>query len=159
MRESEDRRARDIALQHFFGLLTWLRTVVVQDAAVLYTQYPNAPIFQYPPFNSRLFRDFASTSTAVIAKAEQDVAMALEKLPQTIANTFKATMARLAIDQELERESSKAYQDEIRERIVLLQELVENGGTSRSTKRRKVAEAGKLSDCYLDFGPPLTCVK
>jgi hypothetical protein len=70
-------------------------------------------------------------------KSETDVALALEKLPQNIANTFSATMSRLAIVQELDREASKAYQDDLKTHIVLLQGLVEEVAAGRPNKRRK----------------------
>jgi hypothetical protein len=147
MRESENRRARDISLRNFLGLLIWLRTVVVQDAAVLYTRHPSASLFQYPPFNTQPFHDFAATATNVIAKAERDVALALEKLPENIAKTFSATMSRLAIDQQLERESSKAYHDEMKSQITFLQGLVEDvaQGHARPRKRRKQGHAGEFT--------------
>ncbi|KAF7369757.1 hypothetical protein MVEN_00307500 [Mycena venus] len=140
-RESENRQAHDIALRHFLELLLWLRMVIVQDGAVLYTQNPDASIFKFPPFNSTVFRQFASNSTAVIAKAEKDVALALEKLPQNIVHTFNAAMIRLSIDQQLERVSSKAFEDEMKAQIAVLQGLVEEVAVGNTRKRRKTGHA------------------
>ncbi|KAJ7262841.1 hypothetical protein C8J57DRAFT_1513088 [Mycena rebaudengoi] len=91
-------------------------------------------IFDHPPFNSTVFRDFARKSSAIITKAEKDVALALEKLPEHIANTFHAAMARLAIDQQIEREATKTFQEEM---LALLQG---SGGAGGTKKRRKVAQ-------------------
>ncbi|KAJ7339290.1 hypothetical protein DFH08DRAFT_667748, partial [Mycena albidolilacea] len=52
--------ARDIALRQLFKLLVWFRTVVLQDGAILYKQYPNSPLFNYPSFNSIEFQKFAA---------------------------------------------------------------------------------------------------
>ncbi|KAK7049043.1 hypothetical protein R3P38DRAFT_3345932 [Favolaschia claudopus] len=145
-REAANRMARDIALRHFLGLLIWLRTVIVQDAAVLYTRHPSAAIFQYPPFNSSTFRTFAAQSASVIAKAEKDVALALESLPQNIANTFTAAMSRLAIDQEIERQANQTYQDDLKSQLTVLQDLIEHNG-SRTKKKRK-------TDGYSDYKSP-----
>ena len=41
---------RDIALKGFLRLLVWLRRVLIQDAAVLFTKDPTCPIFGFPPF-------------------------------------------------------------------------------------------------------------
>ncbi|KAK7043502.1 hypothetical protein R3P38DRAFT_3259576 [Favolaschia claudopus] len=135
-REASNRMARDIALRHFLGLLVWLRTVLAQDAAVLYVRHPTAPIFQYPPFNSSSFRTFAMQSTAAIAKAEKEVALALEKLPHHIANTFTSAMARLSIDQELERQANEKYQQELKSHLLQLQELIEHAGDQPKKKRK-----------------------
>jgi hypothetical protein len=135
-------RARDIALRHFLGLLKWLRTVLVQDAAVLCVLYPSAAIFDHPPFNSTVFRDFARKSSTIITKAEKDVALALEKLPEHIANTFHAAMARLAIDQQIEREATKTFQEEM---LALFQG---SGGAGGTKKRRKVAQESRFYLIY-----------
>ncbi|KAK7024129.1 hypothetical protein R3P38DRAFT_3270510 [Favolaschia claudopus] len=151
-RETSNRMARDIALRHFLGLLIWLRTVIVQDAAVLYVRHPTAAIFQYPPFNSSPFRNFATQSTAAIAKAEKEVALALEKLPQNIANTFNAAMSRLAIDQEIERQTNQVYQDDLKSKLSVLQDLIEQGG-SRPKKKRKT-DGYSVSPPALPTPPP-----
>ncbi|KAK7048472.1 hypothetical protein R3P38DRAFT_2687704 [Favolaschia claudopus] len=135
-REASNRMARDIALRHFLGLLVWLRRVVVQDAAVLYVRHPAAPIFQYPPFNSSSFRTFALQSTAAITKAENEVALALEKLPHHIASTFTSAMARLSIDQELERRANQTHQQELKSQLLQLQELIEHAGDQPKKKRK-----------------------
>lgn len=143
MRESENNRARDIALRHFLGLLTWLRTVVVQDAAVLYTRHPSAPIFQFPPFNSTTFREFAASSSGIIEKAEKDVALALQNLPKHIAQTFTAAMSRAAIEQERERAAARVYQVAITDQLAMLHGLVEDIAAGSSKKRRTVARTSK----------------
>ncbi|KAK7008468.1 hypothetical protein R3P38DRAFT_3210716 [Favolaschia claudopus] len=151
-REAANRMARDIALRHFLGLLIWLRTVIVQDAAVLYTRHPSAAIFQYPPFNSSTFRSFAAQSASAIAKAEKDVALALESLPQNIANTFTAAMSRLAIDQEIERQANQTYQDDLKSQLTVLQDLIEHNG-SRTKKKRKT-DGYSVSPPALPTPPP-----
>jgi hypothetical protein len=48
-RERENAFARDITLHQLFKLLIWFRTLLFQDGALLYTKYPQAPLWQYPP--------------------------------------------------------------------------------------------------------------
>ena len=54
-RQRENRRNKDIALEQFLGLLVWLRRVLVQDLAVLSSQYPGCAILKYAPFNALIF--------------------------------------------------------------------------------------------------------
>jgi Centromere DNA-binding protein complex CBF3 subunit, domain 2 len=67
-RQLDYRYAQDVALRNFLEVLIWFRTVLLQDAAILYTMFPHANIFSYPPFCSPVFRDFATTSVARIKK-------------------------------------------------------------------------------------------
>ncbi|KAJ7185137.1 hypothetical protein GGX14DRAFT_409313 [Mycena pura] len=84
-RRRENRQTEDYALKQFLEMLIWLRTVLVQDAAVLYADHSDAAFFNSPPFHSPSFRTFAQTSRAVIKKAEADAALQLKNLPQHIA--------------------------------------------------------------------------
>nr|GAT44268.1 predicted protein [Mycena chlorophos] len=90
--------------RHFLSLLIWLRTVLVQDCALLYLMHPNASIFEYPPFNTREFRDFAATAAGRIEQVEQEVALALRNLPQQMAQTLNASMSQVFLEQQRLRE-------------------------------------------------------
>nr|GAT42467.1 predicted protein [Mycena chlorophos] len=103
-RVASNSRARDIALHQFLHLLIWLRSVLVQDAALLYTMFPDSPIFGYPPFNSAEFRTFAALSVEHLEKAEREVALALQNLPQHLAHTFNASMSQVFLEQHRLRE-------------------------------------------------------
>src|SRR6266404_8120268 len=40
--------AQDITLRQFLHLLVWLRRVLLQDVAMLFSQKPACPVFQFP---------------------------------------------------------------------------------------------------------------
>ena len=77
----------DYMLRHFLELLQLLRRVILQDAAVLYSKYPNFPIWDFPPFDSTIFRNFAADSNSLLIQAEADCKQQLESLPQTVATS------------------------------------------------------------------------
>ncbi|KAF7324058.1 hypothetical protein MKEN_00628200 [Mycena kentingensis (nom. inval.)] len=105
--------ARDIALRNFLTTLVWFRTVIVQDAALLYANYPSLPIFAWAPFNSNEYRAFAMTARETIATAEAEVELSLKNLPVHVAHTFQAVTTRLVLEQKLEHERVEARHAEI----------------------------------------------
>ncbi|KAJ7060174.1 hypothetical protein C8F01DRAFT_1084569 [Mycena amicta] len=123
-------QARDIALRKFLLMLIWFRTVLAQDAALLYTSYPDSPIFSWTPFNSAEFRKFAAGVTDTIARVEQEVALSLKNLPTHIAQTFTAAMARVGMEQQ-------ARHNELTMRLEELQNAPV-GDDGRSQKRRRL---------------------
>ncbi|PPQ81538.1 hypothetical protein CVT24_000303 [Panaeolus cyanescens] len=62
------------------------------DAAVLFQQTPNTPIWKYQPFSSSEFRNFLAHSTSIIQQAEESARQSLSNLPANIANSFKGSM-------------------------------------------------------------------
>jgi Centromere DNA-binding protein complex CBF3 subunit, domain 2 len=110
--------ARDYALKHFLGLLSWFRLVLLQDAAVLSNSYGSLPIFGYPPFNTAKFHLFASTSMAVMAQAVADAKLALQNLPDQYAHTFQGLITNSNMEQQ------QIYAEQNR-RIAMLTQTVE----------------------------------
>jgi hypothetical protein len=78
-RAQDNRCSKDIALRQFLKLLLWLRTVLLQDGAVLYSLYPHSRLYSYRPFNTKLFREFAARSVAIVEHAESEARFAYEK--------------------------------------------------------------------------------
>lgn len=108
-REKENLFARDIALRQLFKLLVWFRTVVLQDSAILYKKYPDSPLFNYPPFNSLVFRQFATVSVARLAEIEAQASLRLKNLPQNLVRGFQGAIAGVSLAQRVERDETRAY--------------------------------------------------
>ncbi|KAJ7136655.1 hypothetical protein C8R44DRAFT_868782 [Mycena epipterygia] len=81
--------------------MSYFRTVIIQDFAILFTKYPQCPIFKFPPFNSPCFRDVAVQSSAHIFRVEQQVKLSLANLP--IADTFCGAVSSFSFEQKRER--------------------------------------------------------
>lgn len=96
-------KATDYALKNFLTLLAELRTVILQDGAVLFVQYPNLPLWSYPPFNAPKFSEFAHASTAVLAKIELIARQNLEALPETMAATMKGILSTISLQLDQDR--------------------------------------------------------
>ncbi|KAF5310859.1 hypothetical protein D9619_007855 [Psilocybe cf. subviscida] len=56
--------ATDLTLCRFLDTLTWLRTVILQDAVVFYIKYPDSHIFKLPLFDCLEFRKYAKAAQA-----------------------------------------------------------------------------------------------
>ena len=95
------RVAKDEALFYFLALLKHLRTVLLQDAAVLSLKYPGIPLFQFPPFNSEAFKSFSASSTQIIEIAESEARENLKNLPQQYAMSIQGFMKTALLKQEL----------------------------------------------------------
>ncbi|PPR01349.1 hypothetical protein CVT26_015407 [Gymnopilus dilepis] len=79
-------KAVDLALKNFLELLVKLPTVILQDAAVLYTKSPSAPLW---PFNSPEFRTFSASSVSILEQAEAEAKRKLQCLPKTVAASMR----------------------------------------------------------------------
>lgn len=84
--------AIDISLEGFLKLLKTMRTILVQDLAVLYSKVPESYIYSCPPFDSPIFREFAVVTSALIEQSETDAQLALQKLPENVAQTFHGAL-------------------------------------------------------------------
>ncbi|PPQ87750.1 hypothetical protein CVT24_003818, partial [Panaeolus cyanescens] len=79
---------QDEALCYLLNLLRRLRTVLLQDAAVLYSEHPEAPIFKFSPFNSNDFQQFAASAAQIIRDANEHQRQYLQNLPTNIADNL-----------------------------------------------------------------------
>lgn len=107
-RQASSSKSVDIALKQFLRLLIWLRRVLLQDCAILFSKYPSCPMFRYPPFNSPTFHQFAATSLSVVDHAEEEVHHALKNLPEHVATTFRGLASGIKMDQHSQRIDSDA---------------------------------------------------
>jgi hypothetical protein len=66
--------------------------VVLQDSAIFYKKYPNSPLFNYPPFNSLVFRQFYTASVTRLAEIEAEASLGLKNPPQNLVRGFQGVL-------------------------------------------------------------------
>lgn len=93
-------KASDYALNNFLTLLIELQTVLLQDAAVLYVEYLDHHLWQYPPFNSTAFREFDLSSTVLMEVAAAAARHQLEALPQIVKESLKGIVQTMYMQQD-----------------------------------------------------------
>jgi hypothetical protein len=145
--------AKDEALVYFLNLLKYLRTVLMQDAAVLCSAYSNLPIFRFAPFDTQTFKTFSATSTQIIKNAESDAHENLKNLPEQYAMSIQGFMKMALLKQELHQtlleESNSGLRDDIGQmKDVINAVLVLQGkATSRGVKRKAMEDLSALISC------------
>ncbi|KAF5370934.1 hypothetical protein D9615_009780 [Tricholomella constricta] len=130
--------ATDVTLRSFLNFLQILRRIILQDAAVLFAEFPDCPLWRQAPFNRTEFREFASTASVIIHCAEEEARHRLKYLPESIAASFRGMVMTSKMHQEQTREEicddnarlSKKLQN-IEERLGVILE------TSKGPKQRK----------------------
>jgi hypothetical protein len=135
-----------------FKLLIWFHTLLLQDGALLYSKYPHLPLWQYPPFNSREFREFAATSVDVIAEVEARGLLAVKNLPQTLVRGFQGAISSLSMAQQLSRDEARGYVLGLDAKILVLTQQFQDGGGSNKRagkSRMQQREPGAFSLCLL----------
>ena len=91
------RKATNYALKHFLDVLVWFRSVILQDSAVLFSQYPNCALWNYAPFNTPEFKTFAQSSTDLLQRAEEEARLKLEQLPETVAASMRGVVEAMEV--------------------------------------------------------------
>ena len=80
--------------------------MLLQDAAVLFSSYPQSRLFAYHPFNTNRFRDFAANSVAIITHAESEARLAYERMPEHLVAGLRGSYAELWLEQRKEQEEN-----------------------------------------------------
>ncbi|KAN0080020.1 hypothetical protein V8E55_009586 [Tylopilus felleus] len=104
--------ATDIALKQFLSVLTWFRTILLQDGAVLYSRYPQLSIFQFAPFNTPQFHAFASQSVQQVASAEEASRLAFQNLPWHLIASLQGIVTNLSLEQQAQWVENEALRFE-----------------------------------------------
>lgn len=125
-----------MSLQHFLKLLRWLREVIFQDAAILYSRDPSCQFFRYPPFNSNLFRDFAATATSRITEIEEEARLRLHNLPENIILSVRGVLEGLELRRAAELDKARASQQELSRQLSVLTGAVEGSQASKKSRRQ-----------------------
>lgn len=136
-RSAADPNARDFALKHFLTLLSWLRHVLLQDAAVLSTSHSSLQIFRYAPFNTAAFQSFASTSASVVAQAAEDARLQLQNLPDQYALTFRGLITSSAMEQQRVHAAQNRQIVELTQTVEKMAALLEMQSGSKKSRRRR----------------------
>lgn len=154
------RRGEDFALDQFLLLLLVLRRVLLQDSAVIYTMNPMLQVFQYPPFNTELFRSFAATSSQIIAHAEQDSREQLSALSERAEALFRGIVQLNTLVHQRDHEIQMNKMNKLCGSFVTFSNnLVASMG---ATQRKKFMSTGMIYFVFhysslLSFSQPSTC--
>lgn len=95
--------ATDYSLKNFLNLLLELRTILLQDAAVLQAKYPDLHLWKYAPFNSPIFLEFSQASTSIIENAEAEARHQLESLPETVTRSMQGILETMSVQRRQEQ--------------------------------------------------------
>jgi hypothetical protein len=144
-KDSENgKKATDFALKNFLTLLIEFRTILLQDAALLYMKYPDANIWKYEPFNTPAFVQFSQSSESILTHAAISARHRLETLPETVSISMNGILQTVFIQQSQER-------NEMAQRFEYIEGLMRGQLISTAKGRKLMAEIGTPS-CYV------TCV-
>ena len=109
--------ATDIALKQFLSVLSWVHTVLLQDGAVLYSQHPELPIFQFHPFDTSQFQSFAAQSVQQVVNAEETSRLAFQNLPQHLITSLRGVITNMSLEQQAQRAENEALRLEVQRHL------------------------------------------
>lgn len=132
-------QANDYSLKNVLLLLRELRTILLQDAAVLYAKYPNFRLWDYAPFNTDLFLQFSQSSNQILERAEEDAQQKLAALPHVVARSMEGILRTIAIQRQQDN-------NEAASRMEFFAKLTINNITSTG-KGRKVVQDSNFGTC------------
>jgi hypothetical protein len=135
--------ANDMALKQFLQLLIWLRTVLLQDAAVLFVQDPSCPIFRYSVFQTAAFRDFAAASQQALTDAEEKARLSFERLPDHLVKSLQGILTNSRLEQQQDRENCLRQLSAMDARLDAILETVVS---TKSCKQR-----GRTGETFFKF--------
>ena len=121
-----------MALKQFLQLLIWLRKVLLQDAAVLFSHDPTCPVFQHSIFHTAAFHRFSATSQLMLAEAEERARLAFRNLPDNLVRSFRGVLADMRMEQQQDREKHHSQLAAIDKQFNKLESLLESLAGSKS---------------------------
>lgn len=98
--------------------------MLLQDAAVLYSQHPQCRIFDYRPFNTKIFREFAASSTAAITHAESKARLAYENMPEHLVAGLRGTYSDLRLEQRKEQDENTRRLNQLSQQFSNLESML-----------------------------------
>ncbi|KAF4609718.1 hypothetical protein D9613_011981 [Agrocybe pediades] len=144
-------RAKDNTLTSFLSLLLFLRRVLLQDSAVLYSKHPELSIFQVAPFNTTQFREFSATASSVMAQAETKVQLQLQNLPQDMADIMRASLMKSAMHKEEMRRSNELLHAKMYEQMEVIRDF-----TAATVLRGAYGKKRKVLEAMLSVSPSIS---
>jgi len=97
-RHKQNTRNTDIALSNFLNVLSWFRTVLLQDLAILSGAYPNLSILSFHPFCLPAFTSWAEDFRMKCTEIETANSESLACIPERFAAGVRASIASLRSD-------------------------------------------------------------
>lgn len=88
-RSQENSNAQDYALRHFLTVLVWFRTVILQDAALLFSKDPSYALWSYEPFCRPAFRAFAANAEPELGRAAERTRAVYQLVPEHMVAGFR----------------------------------------------------------------------
>ena len=145
-RGEQSARNQDAALKRFLELLLALRHIILQDAAVLFSQFPTLSIFSFEPFNTNSFRAFASTSTRIIVEADEAARHRYQNLPEQFWAALRGyTQTNEIIRMQAEEIATKRHSDLVTTIGSLLNHSLANPNVKHSKKKYVQLSKGEYS--------------
>ena len=108
-------------LRQFLNLLAWLRHILLQDMAMLFSQKPSCPVFHFPLFYSTAFRSLAEHSQKIVAKAVEDACLNAQNLPDQFVASIQGVMASVQLNQEVRMEQLEHSLAGLREQVTRME--------------------------------------
>jgi Centromere DNA-binding protein complex CBF3 subunit, domain 2 len=124
--------ANDMALRQFLQLLIWLRRVLIQDAAVLFSHDSSPHIFQHSIFHTAAFHNFAAASQLALITAEEEAQLAFKNLPDRFARSLRGTLTNFKMEWQQDREEHREQQTALDNRFGNIEKLLETLVGSKS---------------------------
>jgi hypothetical protein len=127
----------DLSLLGYLELMMWFRSIVIQDAAVLWRKHPDSALFEFPPFSTESFQNYAADF-----EGRMDVILTTRQtemvhLPQAIADQLAASFGVLTA-RTIRRDKALLDRfDQLSSQFVTLKDMFENSILDRGRRRRK----------------------
>ena len=140
-----DARMQDYALRNFLELLVWLRLVLLQDAVILFNEHPECGVWNFAPFNTPGFRQFAAQAVTVLQTAEAEAAAAVRNLPEACARTMQGIATHSLVQQRQQFDTMHANMRGMASTMQNLESAVTDIARGRTGRRRKNKVTGKVN--------------
>jgi hypothetical protein len=145
--------AIDITLKQFLPVLRWFRTVLLQDCAVLFAGHPELPVFQFKPFSTSVFKEFAAASVESVTRAEQEARLAFQNLPQHLICSLRGLVTTLMLEQQAQCVKNKALHAEVQKHLESQSALLAELAHTPKGRQESRASSCTVPGCHV---PALT---
>jgi hypothetical protein len=127
---------KDISLKNFLNFLVWCRSILLQDLAVLYQDHPESAVFQFSPFNTQQFYEYAQDFQEQLRLLRAKSLKALASYPEDLVGDLRSILITQQLENLTRDRTFSSRMDGLEIKLDLVVNLLRKSHTTSQPSKR-----------------------